>query len=522
MLRRWETRPRPGPAPAMTETEWVTDRRLLAAALLGWMTLAAIGVAAGHALGHDEAAYAVTARDGGDPWIYRSDGMALIARLGLLIGPAEAQLRLVSALLSGAALLAVFAVGRRACSARTGAWATALLAGAHPMVLRNAELLSDLPAMAAILGGMAVLIHELERAEGNRTSGGAGGGLRWRIVAAAPCFAAAFYVRYGSAPTVAIAVGLAAVGWHRAVRARPAPMLAMAAALGALIAPHLVRSYLATGSPLGILEVSAAVSGRAYVGDGLWTYLTSNPLRFYGVLVGPVMIVGMMVGLRIGLGIGLGRAKAMARRARPVSSVDTKPVTKPVARPTVRGYLAAVATAQLVALGLQSHGEARYVFVATALLVILGVDELRARAGRVRRGWPRPLALAAGTASWLAVALLAPSHFRNLEQARAPIVLAAHAMRTDAGDRGCAAVSRQMPQLSWYSRCGSWLAPGEPLVDEREHYIASFEKRPLPLDTVLAQRRGAYVRLLALRDPRVSVWHLQDRQPPRRAQTTIR
>ena len=41
---------------------WLTTRRLVLAALAAWLAVAAIGLALGPPLGHDEAAFAVTAR----------------------------------------------------------------------------------------------------------------------------------------------------------------------------------------------------------------------------------------------------------------------------------------------------------------------------------------------------------------------------------------------------------------------------------------------------------------------------
>ena len=78
----------------------------------------------------------------------------LVVVSALWLGGALWQLRLASAVLGTLAIVAAYAVGRAAFSARTGAWAAAVLAGAHPMVLRSAELLSDLPAMAGVLGGI--------------------------------------------------------------------------------------------------------------------------------------------------------------------------------------------------------------------------------------------------------------------------------------------------------------------------------------------------------------------------------
>src|SRR5258706_386319 len=195
---------------------WLTGRRLLAWALVVWCVLALLGLVLGPTLGHDEAAFALAARGEAPPaeWLYRSDGTIAIARLGIALGGAPWQLRLASTLLGPLVVIAVYAVGRAAFSARTGAWAAAVIAGAHPMVLRNAELLSDLPATACVLGGIAVLVGELER----------DGGPRWTVVAAAPLFAGAFYVRYGSAPVVAFAIAAAGLVWGRSVVRRPMPM----------------------------------------------------------------------------------------------------------------------------------------------------------------------------------------------------------------------------------------------------------------------------------------------------------
>ncbi|HEX7841208.1 MAG TPA: hypothetical protein VF469_27205, partial [Kofleriaceae bacterium] len=80
---------------------WLTDRRLLAAALAAWALVAALGVVLGPPLGHDEAAFALVAR-GGQPqgaWLYRSEGTVALARLGLALGGAAWQLRLASAVL---------------------------------------------------------------------------------------------------------------------------------------------------------------------------------------------------------------------------------------------------------------------------------------------------------------------------------------------------------------------------------------------------------------------------------------
>jgi len=445
---------------------WLTDRRLLIAALAAWVAVAALGVALGPPLGHDEAAFAITGL-GEQPagaWLYRSDGTVALAWLGVALGGAEWQLRLPSAVLGTAIVVAAFAVGRAAFSARTGAWAAALIAGAHPMAMRSAQLLSDLPAAACILGGIAVLAAELDRPPGHDP------GPRWRIVTAAPLFAAAFYLRYGSAPVIALALAAAGVVWWRAVLARPVRALATVAALAALLIPHLVRSIQVTGTALGILAVSAGMPRRAYVGEGLVTYLTSNPLAFYGALIAPVMVAGV---------VGLVRAR---RRA--------------------PWYLGIVALGQIAALGLQSHGQPRYVFVATVLLVVLGVDAV-ARVDRPR------LALAAVAITWLGVAVAVVWTCRVEQDARAPVVRAAQAIRADAGGRPCAVFARLAPQLLWYARCPIYL-PGlldGPMPADRVRYAASFTRWPIDLAAMLA-RQHLRATPLASGDPDAQVWRL--------------
>jgi hypothetical protein len=446
---------------------WLTTRRLVVAAIAAWLVAAAIGLVIGPPLGHDEAAFAIVAR-GDQPvgaWLYRSDGVVAIARLGVALGAADWQLRLVPAVLGAAIVIAAFAVGRAAFTARTGAWAAVLVAGAHPMALRSAHLLGDLPAAAACLGGIALLVGELERAAGRAT------GPRWRILAAAPLFAAAFYLRYGSAPVIAVALAAAALVWWRTIAARPLPALAALALLAALLIPHGVRSALATGSPLGILTISAGMPRRVYVGEGLVTYLTSNPLQFYGVLIAPVMLAGVL---------GL----LQTRRRAP-------------------WFLAIVALGQLVALGLNNHGQSRYVFVAAVLFAVIGVDTL-ARIGRPG------VALAMVAAAWLGTIATQVVVCRGAAPGRAPIVRAADAVRADAAGRRCAVVAAAVPQVAWYSRCQVYLSRllDAPMPADRARYAVATAHRPIDLDRAAAVHH-ARAAPLATGDPDAQVWRLE-------------
>lgn len=470
---------------------WLSARKLFVLALIGWIAIAILGVASGHSLGHDEAAYAVLARDGHDAWIYRSDGMVAIAQLGLLWGGAEWQLRVLPALLGAGSLCAVYLVGKVALSAQTAAWAALVLAGASPMALRASALLSDLPSMGCLLGGMAVLLAELRRAERGDDQGSSRG-LRWQILWAAPLFAASFYIRYGSAPTVMIIALLPVVVWWPILWRRPAPFLTMLALLGSFVAPHLLRSLWATGSPLGILEMSAEVSGRAYVGDGLVTYLTSNPFLYYGVLVAPLMILGLA------RPFWRGRQGASPETSR--RSWDAR----------IAVYLALVAVAQLVVLGLQSHAEARYVYVASSSLVLLGVDLLRRSALARPRAAMGALVIAG--AAWALTALMSWPHFSRLDEDRAAIVATARAMRSHAAGEGCTAISRKAPQLVWYSGCAPLTIPRGDHSEDHLIYVASFAKRPLSVSDVLQPGQRACP--LRAPDAGVELWRLDDHCAP--------
>jgi 4-amino-4-deoxy-L-arabinose transferase-like glycosyltransferase len=392
-------------------TRW-SHRQIFGAALGAWLFVGMLALISGPPLGHDEAAYAVAARGDAPAWNYRSSGMIAIARIGLLLGGSDAVLRIVALLAGAGVIVAAYALGRAAFDARTGAWAAAVLATAHPMASRSAELIGDLPATACLLGGVAVLLGELER---DRP--------RWRLVLAAPLFAAAFYVRYGSAPVIAMIAVLTVLLYARKLLCLP--VLATALALAACLVPHVMHSIATTGSPLGILTVSANMPRRAYVGEGLVTYVTSNPFVFYGVVVAPVMIAALA-----------GLALLRIRRA--------------------QLFVVGLALGQLISLGIQSHAQPRYVFFATALLVIAGVDAIRTHATSERA--------AAGIVglAWLGLAIAIVPFQHYVARMRAPLYAAGAAVRDDAHGRSCAIAANVVPQLIWATGCAVIVAHSVP------------------------------------------------------------
>ena len=459
-----------------------TVSRIVGVALVAWLTVGVLALASGPPLGHDEAAYAVAARGDAPAWHYRSSGMIAVARVGLALGGGELGLRVVALVLGTGVVLGAFALGRAAFDARTGAWAAAVIAGAHPFASRSAELIGDLPATACLLGAVALLIGELDRA----------GPVRWRVTAAAPLLAGAFYVRYGSAPVIATIAVLSSLLYARRLACLPVVATAVLALL--LVVPHVVYSIATTGSPLGILTASASMPRRAYVGEGLVTYLTSDPFRFYGAIVAPVMITGLA---------GLVDLARLARRP---------------ARWRPQVFVVGLALAQLVSLGLESHAQPRYVFFATALLVIAGVDAIRRwHAARPGRLGTRAPALAAGclALAWLGLAIGIVPYNRWLAGLRAPLFAAAATVRADDQGRSCAIAANVAPQLIWATRCQVVVAKTlpklpEPWPDVARHYVVSAPHAVLAralLDEI-AGTLAATPSELAVATPGARVWRL--------------
>jgi hypothetical protein len=418
----------------------VVSRRLLFAAFAAWTISVTIGLLCRAPLTSDEAAYALIARGDGEAWLYRSRGVVALAELGAWLagdGGDERVLRLPMLLAGLPLVLAVGAVGGRAFGARVGAIAASIIAGAHPFVLRGFELLGDVPATACLLGAIAIAIRELADPDRPAT---------YQLVGVAPLCAAALYLRYASSLVIAL-IGVAALIWFwRSIRARPGPAIATVVAFGVLVAPFAIASVRATGSPVGVLALAGDVSGRTWFARGLLVYVFANPLRSYGALVPIAMLAALW------------RVRRPDRKAR---------------------FLATIAIAQIAVLGLVSHASSRFIFVAIALLVVLGADALdRAITSPARRR----LALGAIVASWLGIAIAMVPWQVHLARGLDDVVASADAIRRDSHGTPCTVVARALPQLMWYSRCAGWKYVGgtSPPVDAvRYWYAADTPKRPI-------------------------------------------
>lgn len=390
-----------------------------------WLVVALAGWWSNAPLGHDEAQYAISTREsiaGGElRWFYLSSGMHAIARPGIWLGGSELALRFMPLLLGVGFVLAAWSVARRCVSPLSAGIALLVLAGTRGVARYSSDLLSDLPSAAAMLAALAVILDEVDRETGPR----------WRIVIAAPLLASAIYVRYGSVvPVAVIVVATLAVGARVVVR-RPWPVIATAGLFIALLVPHFVQATALTGSPLGILLASSSVPQERYFAEGLVSYLTHQPFKLYGLLAPIAMLAGVVS----------------------------------VRRHDRRRLLAwIVAVASLVALGIVTHAQSRYVLLSIAILVALGVEQIRdwlamlpAQIGRAAG----VVLLGATVIVWL---LMVRSQYRAPDVRRVGArgtLTAAAVIRRDAGGAPCMVLGYHYTQLEWYSGCRAPLVMSE-------------------------------------------------------------
>lgn len=390
--------------------------------LAGFTRLTSICAAAAVALGglalggaplsHDEATYAVGGRllvEGtGGYWPHRSVGMQPLAAIGVLLGGSDLALRMVAVVLSIALIAAMWWVVDRAYGRATATWTAALVAGSFVMVRRGFMVESDVPAAILTIACVALLASALGADR-----------RRWSIVWCGPLAAAAYYVRYGSAPVLAAIALAAAIVWRDRLRVHAGPLVAAAAAFGACLIPHALHSIEVGGSVTWIAMTAKDIAGRTYVGDGLVYYATRWWLEIGFVSL--VMLTGLL---------------AVATRRIAVSR-------------TTR-FLALSAVFALLALGLTAHGEPRYGLVPQLLLTAVGVESIRSY-----RSWGRWHSRAAAVGvvvAWLIAAALAVNAVRRQTRAFRPRLLAGELIRT-AGGPPCVVQATRTPQLAWYSGC---------------------------------------------------------------------
>lgn len=306
----------------------------------------------------------------------------------------EQALHVLPAVLGLAFIAAAWFVACRLGGRDAAAWTIAVLAGTTPLVRFEVELLSDLPSAACMLVLVGVLIDELRDRP------------RWRIVVCAPLAIAAVYVRYGSCVPVAIIAATAVAFGHRAIRRRPWPVIVTVAAVALAVLP--LRHTLA---------FSATVPPATH---GLRDYVT-QPFWYFGALAPPLMLLAL------------------------------------TARDRWRRFAAVIGVADIVALGLETAAQTRYVVLALVLLVAVGTAELCERL-RGRRSLGIACGVAVG-ATWIVAVIVAYTAVDRRVAVIAPRLEAAAAIQRDAAGVHCEVIAESSKQIEWYSGCRAISTP---------------------------------------------------------------
>jgi hypothetical protein len=370
---------------------------LVAGAFAVWIACGLIRWISSPPLSHDEAHYALATRDllAGEPprWIYMSIGTQVIAAPGTAMGGSVRELRLVPALLGLVFLVCAWRAAAVIGGDESAAWAVAVLAGTTPVTRFQIDLMSDMPSVACLLAAIAIVVGELRRDRGPR----------WRLVAAGPLGAAALYIRYGSVVPLAI-IGVATLVFGKIRR----QLVVAALAFVVCLHPSLVHTLL----------VSAGVPPPE---SGLATY-AAHPIAYIGALATPLLVIAVA---------GAWRDRWWL-------------------------YAAVIGVAEIVALGLETHAQGRYILLGVVLLVAVGTAVARdfalQLAGPVRRALAALCAMAV-CASWIAAIAAAWGARDRRTAGMAPTLAAAAVIRRDAHGRACVVLGRHTTQLEWYSGC---------------------------------------------------------------------
>lgn len=382
-------------------------------------------VANGETLGHDESAYALKAvawlegaPDTG--WtIHRGPALSGFAYFVLGADGSEAALRTVGLVSLIGLALATWRLGWRMFAGSVGAFAALVVVAGPAILRRSTEFLTDIPAAALLMVCMVVLWREFaDKAQPSYA-------LAWLL----PFAWGAFYLRYQSILALGL-IGLTVLilFWSK-VRARPGPLVATASIGAVGLIPHFAYSIQTTGSPIGILLFTGRVAGREFLGEGIIDYALLSVWPLMG-LVGIPAIVLFLIWVINSWSEPTRRKKAL--------------------------FLAVPAIGQVLALGIVSHGEARFVFfpmALTAVGAVAGVAHwLSLRDSRIR----------SATAVGL-VALLFGSIALSVDSARSsvdrrinsnePVELSAELIEAESGRQSCAVMTSYTPQVTFYSGC---------------------------------------------------------------------
>jgi hypothetical protein len=274
------------------------------------------------------------------------------------------------------------------------------------------------------------------------------GAASYRLLWALPFAWTAFYLRYQSALALALIAAAVLILWWPKLRRSPGPVIALCA-IGLLgLVPHMTHAVTLTGRPWGILSRTGGGAVRSFIGEGLVDYAGMFGWSLAG-FVGPIVIVVSFGGL-----VRWWRQRDIREQLL---------------------FLLFPAFAQVLALGLISHGEARFIFFPLALIVVAGAFSLdhwmsldRWSAGSDSRS---PVAAAAGIAVLVAGSLAlsvvaARDSARNRSSLNVAVEGAGYEVREEAGEATCGVMTTYAPQITFYSGCATDIF--RPEIDEAD------------------------------------------------------
>ena len=393
----------------------------------------------GGTLGHDEAAYGVKAKSWleGTPdtgWSrHRATGMSVYGYVVLAIGGAEGGLRMIGLAGLLALIVGVWVLGDRMGNPRVAALAAIGIVAGPALLRRGTEYLSDVPSAALLVFGMVIVWREFAMRDLPT----------YRLLWFLPLAWVAFYLRYQSLLSIGLIGVVTLILWWPKIKTRPGPLMALAVVGVVGLIPHALEAMDFGGTPWAILAYTGGIAERAYVGEGLVDYaaLMAWPLAGF---VGPVASIAALGGL-------IGQWQDPKFRERYL-------------------FLLVPAILQVLALGLLSHGEPRFVFFPLALVMVAGALSVDSwLAGRAGRG-VEAVALGLGMLLFGSLVLATGSVRRGVENRAAvnqPIELAAEEASTISGEDTCAVMTTPAPQVTYYSECSTRIFhPGADPIQE--------------------------------------------------------
>ena len=400
---------------------WLVGVSGVAIAVLALVPL----VVDGGTLGHDESAYALKARSWleGTPdtgWsIHRGPALSAYGYLVIGAGGAESALRALGNLSVLALAVGTWALGNKIGGRWVGPLSAVAMVSGPAILRRGTEFLSDIPAAALLVFCMVIIWAEFHEREGPT----------YRLLWVLPLAWLAFYLRYQSALSLGLIGVTILVLWWDQIRLRPGPpILVVIVGLAGLI-PHFLFSVSETGSLLGILRFTGQVAGRGFLGEGLVDYAGLLRWRLAG-FVGVVVTIALIWWAAVSWNDRRSRIRSL--------------------------FLIIPAVGQVIALGLISHGESRFVFFPLALTIVGGITGLF----EMRSRWSEPVfaGVRLGQATLLigSQALSIGATRRSVDNrilSNEPVELAANVVANLAAGEPCGVMTSYNPQITFYSSC---------------------------------------------------------------------